>query len=252
MKKLENKIALVTGAGSGIGRSIAKLFAQEGATVVVCDLQEKELDKVVEEIKSEGGKVKGIFCDLSREDNIKHLFQKCVEEFNRVDFLINNAGVLDDFLPITEISTERWEHVMNVNLTACFHTCRAALTLMLNEKKGVIVNIASVGGLFGARAGVAYTSSKHGLIGLTKNIGFYYAKLGIRCNAIAPGGINTHISQDMKPSAFGYERSISGIQTMPRSGDPKEIASIALFLCTEDASLINGSVITADGGWTAY
>jgi NAD(P)-dependent dehydrogenase (short-subunit alcohol dehydrogenase family) len=141
---------------------------------------------------------------------------------------------------------------MDVNLNGPFYAMRAVLPIMLKHGKGVILNIASVGGLFGSRAGAAYTASKHALIGLTKNTGFMYAQKGIRCNAIAPGGVNTHIADSLIPDALGYERCISGASLMPRMGEPEEIAQIAAHLCSDEASFINGAVITADGGWTAY
>jgi NAD(P)-dependent dehydrogenase (short-subunit alcohol dehydrogenase family) len=123
---------------------------------------------------------------------------------------------------------------------------------MLKQGKGVIINVSSIGGLFGARAGVAYTTSKHALIGLTKNIGFQYSQKGIRCNAIAPGGVETNIGDNMKPNQFGYEKLSLGMQTNPRMGKPSEIAELALFLASDKSSFINGTVITADSGWTAY
>jgi NAD(P)-dependent dehydrogenase (short-subunit alcohol dehydrogenase family) len=123
---------------------------------------------------------------------------------------------------------------------------------MVERGKGIIINISSVGGLQGSRAGAAYTTSKHALIGLTKNIGFQYATKGIRCNAIAPGGVNTAITDGVQPSPFGYERLMSGIGSNIRSAEPDEIAGVALFLASPDASFVNGAVVTADGGWTAY
>jgi NAD(P)-dependent dehydrogenase (short-subunit alcohol dehydrogenase family) len=123
---------------------------------------------------------------------------------------------------------------------------------MEKQGGGVIINIASIGGLMGSRAGAAYTTSKHALIGLTKNIGFMYANKGIRCNAIAPGGVNTNIGKNMNPNAFGYERCISGAANMPRMGESEEIAKAALFLACSDSSLVNATVITADSGWTSY
>ena len=252
MKRLENKVCLVTGSASGIGKAIALLFAKEGAKIILCDNQEKELKVTHEEIKKNGGISLPVLCDLRREDNIKHLFEKCIENYDRLDILVNNAGIMDDFLPINEISTEKWNEIISVNMTSVFHCCRSAITIMLNEKKGNIINVSSIGGLFGSRAGVAYTASKYATIGITKNIAFQFSKMGIRCNAIAPGGVNTNISKNSKPSAFGYERCISGSSNMPRIGEPEEIANIALFLSMDESSLINGSVITADAGWTAY
>jgi NAD(P)-dependent dehydrogenase (short-subunit alcohol dehydrogenase family) len=147
---------------------------------------------------------------------------------------------------------KKFRRVMSVNIDGPFFMCRAAVPIMLKQGGGVIINISSIGRLYGSRAGVAYTASKHALIGLTKNIGYQYAQKGIRCIATAPGGVQTNIGENMHPNQFGYERLASGIQSNPRMGDPNEIAELAVFRATEKSSFVNGSVITADGGWTAY
>lgn len=252
MKKLENKTAIVTGAASGMGKAIAKLFAQEGASVIVADLRQNEIDVVVNEINSAGGKAKGIVCNVSKESDIKAMVELAIANNGTLDVLVNNAGVMDDFVPVHEVSDELWNRVMAVNVNGPFYACRLAIPYMLKQSNGSIINIASVGGLFGSRAGAAYTASKHAVVGLTKNIGFMYALKGIRCNAIAPGGVNTNIGKDMKPNAFGAERCMIGGSSMPRMGEAEEIAKTALFLACSDSSFINGTVVTADGGWTAY
>ena len=251
MKKLLNKTAIITGAGSGIGKAIAELFALEGANVVVADLHQKSIDAVVDSITASGGSAVGIVCDISSESDVARLVDESVQKFKTLDILVNNAGVMDDFMPVDKISDALWNKVMGVNLNGTFYTCRLAVPLMLKQQGGAIINIASVGGLFGTRAGAAYTASKHAVIGLTKNIGFMYAKNGIRCNAIAPGGVNTAIGLDMKPDPFGMERGMLGMAAMPRMGEPAEIAQAALFLASPEASFVNATVLTVDGGWTA-
>lgn len=252
MKKLENLVAIVTGAASGMGRSIAILFAREGAKVILTDLHQESLDLVTSEIGEEGGTALGIVCDVSVESQVDHVFQSCLDIFGKVDILINNAGIMDNFTPVDKVSNELWNKVIAVNVTGPFYTCRLAVTEMIKQGKGVIVNISSVGGLEGSRAGVAYTASKHALIGMTKNIGFMYANKGIRCNAIAPGGVNTNIMKDSQPDSFGSERCSSGGVNMPRMGEAEEIANSALFLACDYSSFVNGAVLTVDGGWTAY
>jgi NAD(P)-dependent dehydrogenase (short-subunit alcohol dehydrogenase family) len=145
-----------------------------------------------------------------------------------------------------------WERVLRVNLDAALIFSRELLPEMRRKGGGVIINVSSVGGLNGCRAGAAYTVSKYGMIGLSKNIAFTYAKEGIRCNVIAPGAVSTEIGKEMNPDLLGYERSSMGYPMIPRTGDPEEIAAIAVFLASKDASLINGEVIVADAGWTAY
>ena len=250
--KLTDKVAIITGAASGMGRAMAKVFFNEGAKLVLADINDQSLRELQTELDSSKNKIIYIKCDVASENEILNMVRLCVEKFGQIDVLVNNAGVMDDFIPVDRIVNKQWEHIMDVNLNGPFYAMRAVMPVMLKQGKGVILNIASVGGLFGSRAGAAYTASKHALIGLTKNTGFMYAQKGIRCNAIAPGGVNTHIADSLIPDALGYERCISGASLMPRMGEPEEIAQIAAHLCSDEASFINGAIITADGGWTAY
>jgi len=252
MKKLDNKTAILTGAASGMGKAIALVFAQEGANVIVADLKQNEIDEVVQMISAAGGKATGVVCDVANEAEVNALIAAAVKIYNSVDVLVNNAGVMDDFVPVDKVSNDLWNRVMSVNVNGPFYACRLAIPIMLKQGSGVIINISSVGGLYGTRAGVSYTASKHAIVGLTKNIGFTYSQKGIRCNAIAPGGVNTNIGKNMKPDQFGYERCTSGAGSMPRMGEADEIARTALFLACADSSFLNGTVVTADGGWTAY
>ncbi|AJH78542.1 short chain dehydrogenase family protein [Heyndrickxia coagulans DSM 1 = ATCC 7050] len=156
-------------------------------------------------------------------------------------------------VPAGDLTDALWERVIAVNTTGPMRTIRKSLPIFIEKGNGVIINVTSVGGLNGSRAGAAYTASKHAVIGLTKNVGFQYTLKGIRCNAIAPGGVETNIGTTMsEPNAFGLERAISGSANNPRTGKPEEIATVALFLASDDASFVNGAVITADAGWTAY
>ena len=252
MKKLENKTAIVTGAASGMGKAIAILFAKEGAKVVLADLIQDDADQVAEEIRKQGGKAMAIACDVSKEESVIDLIETAIADFGGLDILVNNAGIMDNFTPLDRVNDGLWEKVMAVNVNGPFYTSRLAIRHMLTKGKGVIINIASIGGLFGARAGLAYTTSKHALVGMTKNIGFMYAKKGIRCNAIAPGGVNTNIMKNAQPNAEGAVLCSSGIGSNPRMGEPEEIAKTALFLASDESSFITGEVITVDGGWTAY
>lgn len=242
--KLQNKVAIVTGAGSGIGKAIAMLYATEGAQVVACDVN-------VEAIDSSAGLV--IKTDISLQGDIDNLIDETVKKYGTVDIVVNNAGIMDNFVPIADVTDALWDKVMAVNTTGPMRMIRKVMPIFLEKKKGVIVNISSIGGVMGSRAGATYTASKYAVIGLTKNIGFQYANSGIRCNAIAPGGVNTNIGKTINnPNKFGMERAMSGVVNNPRMGEPQEIAQVALFLASDDSSLVNGSVITADAGWTAY
>lgn len=194
---------------------------------------------------------------MANATDIDAMVQMAVDNFGTVDILVNNAGVMDDFSPVADVTDAIWERVMKINLEGPFKAMRSVLKIMVPKQAGVIINISSIGGLYGARAGAAYTASKHALIGLTKNTGYMYAKLGIRCNAIAPGAMDTNISetidfQHLPALELVNERIMPGMALNPRNSDPIEVAQVALFLASDDASFVNGATITADGGWTAY
>lgn len=251
-KQLENKVAIITGAGSGMGRAMALLFASEGAKVIVSDVNTARVDKVVKEIVSKGGTATGIITNVANEEDVKKMISAAINDYGALDILVNNAGVMDDFSPVAEVSNELWSKVIGVNLNGPFYACRLAIPQMLKQGKGVIINVSSIGGLNGARAGAAYTSSKHALIGLTKNIGYMYSAKEIRCNAIAPGGVNTNIMDGVIPNKAGLEIISKGMATNTRMGEASEIAELALFLASDKSSNVTGAVIVADGGWTAY
>jgi NAD(P)-dependent dehydrogenase (short-subunit alcohol dehydrogenase family) len=191
----------------------------------------------------------------SIEEEVEKMISLAVSTYGTLDILVNNAGIMDNFAPVGELDNAMWQKVMAVNVDGPFKAMRSALKIFLPKSSGVIINISSIGGLQGARAGAAYTTSKHALIGLTKNTGYIYATLGIRCNAIAPGAVNTSIRETIdftKIPPLVNERIMPGMVLNPRSGEPNEIAKAALFLASDDASFVNGTVLTVDGGWIAY
>jgi NAD(P)-dependent dehydrogenase (short-subunit alcohol dehydrogenase family) len=251
--KLQNKVAIVTGAGSGMGREMAILFAQEGAKVVAADINTETVNAVVDIITAEGGTATATLTDVTKEEDVQNMIDEAIKTYKTLDILVNNAGIMDNFVPAEAVTDKLWEKVFAVNVTGAMRAIRKALPIFIEKKSGIIINIASVGGLLGCRAGVSYTASKHAVVGLTKNVGFQYAKLGIRCNAIAPGAVNTNIGNTLcDPHKFGMERAMAGMNLNIKQGEPEEIAKIALFLASDDSSLINATVITADSGWTAY
>lgn len=255
MKKLENKVAVITGAASGLGRAIALLFTAEGCKVVAADVNEGALKTLETEINAASGIVTTVIANMANEKDIDNMFKVTEDSYGTLDILVNNAGIMDNFNPVADVDNEMWQRVMDINLTGPFKAMRKALKVMLLNGKGSIINIASVGGLQGARAGAAYTASKHALIGLTKNTGYMYAKTGIRCNAIAPGAMETNIAAGLdmtKLPPIVNERIMPGMALMSRASKPMEVANVALFLASDDASFLNGSVIVADGGWIAY
>jgi len=251
--KLQGKVAVVTGAGSGMGQEIAILFAKEGAKVVVSDLNEQSAQATLDAIVSNSGTGMVVVANVAKEEDTQRMIDAAVEQYGTLDILVNNAGIMDGMVPAHELTDELWERVFAVNTMGPMRAIRKALPIFLAKGAGNIVNIASVGGLYGSRAGAAYTSSKHAVVGLTKNVGFQYATQGVRCNAIAPGGVATNIGVGSStPNEFGMDKATAGAGAMPRVGEAGEIAKVALFLASDESSFVNGTVITADAGWTAY
>ncbi|PWW44875.1 MULTISPECIES: SDR family oxidoreductase [Paenibacillus] len=251
--RLQDKVAVVTGAGSGMGKAIATLYAQEGAKVVVSDINEASAQAVAEEIKANGGEATFVVANVAKEEDIQNLIDTTVNTYGTVDILVNNAGIMDSMEPAGDIVDDKWERIFAINTTSVMRATRKVLPIFLEKQKGVIVNIASAGGLHGARAGAAYTASKHAVVGFTKNTGFMYAQQGIRCNAIAPGGVETNIASTMTNiNHFGASRQQLGMAINPRAGKSEEIAQVALFLGSDESSFVNGTVVTADAGWSSY
>ncbi len=233
-----------------MGKSIAELYAKEGARVVVSDMNLDGAQAVVEGIS---GEAFAIQTDVTSEEALQQLFDETVKTFGQVDILVNNAGIMDGMEPVGEISNDRWEKIFAVNTVSVMKSMRIAVDLFTKQGHGVIVNNISAGGLYGARAGAAYTASKHAVVGLTKNTAFMYADQNIRCNGIAPGAVATNIGSTMtNMSQAGFGRQQLGMAINPRIGQPEEIAQLALFLDSDESSFINGQVVAIDGGWTAY
>ncbi len=250
--RLKDKIALVTGASSGMGWEIARLFAGEGASVVAVARRKEKLTSLVDQITAAGGKAVAVAGDVTREEDIQDAIKTAVATFGRLDIVVNNAGLMDKMDPVADLGDDTWNAVIDVNLTGPMRLFRAAIPEMEKAGGGAFVTVASVGGIRGSRAGAAYTASKHGVIGLAVNVAYSYAKKGIRSNVIAPGGVNTEILSGKSLNREGAGLYGAGAATNPRMGEPEEIAYVALFLASDEASLVNGAVVTADAGWTAY
>jgi NAD(P)-dependent dehydrogenase (short-subunit alcohol dehydrogenase family) len=253
--KLQNKTAIVTGAGAGLGKAICQLFATEGCKVMAADVHPERLDALKQSLQALGYTITTCTVDVANQSSVKAMIDQAMSTYGQIDVLVNNAGVMDNFEPVGECPDSTWNRVININLNGVYYAMNAAVPHMLKAGKGSIINVASIGGLFGARAGAAYTTSKHAVIGLSKNTGYMYAKLGIRCNAIAPGAMETQIAESMdmsKITPLVNERIMPGMALNPRSSNPTEVAQVALFLASDDSSFVNASVVTADGGWSAY
>lgn len=251
--KLQDKVAVITGAASGMGKQMALLFAKEGAKVVASDMNEEGINATVAEIEAAGGTATAVVTNVAREEDVQSMIDTAVSKYGTLDILVNNAGIMDNFMPADKVTDEMWDRVFSVNMLGVMRATRKALPIFIEKGSGVIVNTASAAGVSGSKAGAAYTASKHAVVGYTKNVAFQYALKGIRCNAIAPGGVNTNIGTTMsEPDEWGMSRAMAGADSNPRMGEPEEIATVALFLASDDSSFVNGEVIRADSGWLAY
>ncbi|MGI6612455.1 MAG: glucose 1-dehydrogenase [Candidatus Nanosyncoccaceae bacterium] len=250
---LKDKVAVVTGAASGMGKEIAKLYAQEGAKVVVSDINLEGAEATVADIVAAGGEAVATKTDVSKVADTDAMINLAVEKFGKLDILVNNAGIMDNMEEVEKVTEEAWQRIMNINVSGVLFACKKAVEIFKKQGSGNIINISSIGGLQGSRAGVMYTASKHAVVGITKNIAFMYANDNIRCNAIAPGAVATNIGSSMtNVSEFGMGRATAGANMSPRTGEATEIAGPALFLASDKSSFVNGAILVADGGWTAY
>ncbi len=245
--RLQDKVAIVTGSTSGMGRATAVLFAKEGAKVVVTGRNEERAKAVVEQIKADGGEAMYLLGDAADMSFCESIVAKTVEAYGTVDILVNNAGMLS-MSSLEEVSMDEWDNVFRVNVDAALRLCQLCAPIMKEKGKGVIVNVASVASFAAHHGFAAYISSKHAMAGLSKSMAW---ELGpeIRVNAIAPGMIHTA----MVDSIGGVSALQFMIDNAPmkRVGQPEDIANVALFLATDDSSFIDGQVIKVDGGFEA-
>jgi len=252
--RFENRVAVVTGAASGIGRSLVRQLVAEGAAVVAVDMSEEALKTVVAELQANGGKATACVANVSVEADVERMINAATSAYGRLDILCNNAGIMDMMMPTADVPLDLWNRVIAVNLTGPFLACRLAIPVMLAHGGGRIVNTASEAGLRGGAAGTAYTVSKHGVIGLTRSVAFHYADQGIRCNAVCPGGVDTAIGIGGATPHMGALTKVMALVENAggkKTAKPEEIASVIAFLASDEASNVNGAIIPVDGGWSA-
>jgi NAD(P)-dependent dehydrogenase (short-subunit alcohol dehydrogenase family) len=254
MGRLDGKVAIVTGAGSGIGLAMVKRFAAEGATVIGGEVAAARLA----DIDAVPGAA-SVRCDVSNGTEVSEMVRTALRYTGAVDVLCNNAGIFGRFKTVDETTDDDWNRELGVNLTGTFLCTREVLPHMRAAEKGTIINTASIAGLAGGIDGAAYTASKHGVVGLTKSTAVAYGKDGIRCVAICPGGVVTGITEEFQRALANGEVSERGLEILRRTSgaglrraEADEIASLALFLASDESSVLNGAIIQADSGWLAH
>lgn len=242
------RIAVVTGAGSGIGRATVLELLEEGATVIGADKSDAGFEDLRAAAGAAAERLETRIVDVTSSDDVTRL----VADRDRIDILVNNAGVMDHFLPIGEVDDATWDTVLAVNLTSVMRLIRAVLPAMERHGGGAIVTVASKGALSAGASGVAYTASKHGVIGVVKHTAWFYAPRGIRSNAVCPGAVATGIGSTAVPgSEWAIARAQPAMATMGDIAEPASIAGVISWLACDEAAKVNGAVVTADGGWDA-
>jgi NAD(P)-dependent dehydrogenase (short-subunit alcohol dehydrogenase family) len=249
--RVDGKVALVTGAGSGIGRATALVFAREGAKVVVADVVVDGGEETVRQIKAAGGEAIFVKADMAKAAEVEAMVQKAVTTYGRLDCAHNNAGIEGATGRTADYREEDWDRVIRVNLTGVWFCMKYEISQMLKQGGGAIVNTASDAGLLGVPQMPAYVASKHGVVGLTKTAALEYAKSGIRVNAVCPGVIKTPMVERITGQRAGRAERMAAVEPVGRMGKPEEIAEAVVWLCSEAASFVTGLPMSVDGGIAA-
>ncbi len=252
--RLEGKIALVTGGGSGIGRAIARTLAAEGAKAVVADVSTEGAERTVGMVEEAGGEAISVSCDVTDSTQVEAMIDRTVEVYGRLDCAVNNAGTEGVLAPVTDYPREVWDRVISLNLTAVWLCMKHEFAQMQRQGGGAIVNTASILGLVGFPTTPAYTASKHGVIGLTKVAALECAEQGIRVNAVCPGWIETPMVMERGVQAGANPevyQQLAEAHPVKRLGKPEEIAEAVVWLCSDSASFVTGQAMVVDGGYVA-
>jgi 3-oxoacyl-[acyl-carrier protein] reductase len=244
MNRLENKVAVVTGSARGIGFAIASKFAENGAITIITDMNKELVESAVAKLKEKGYKTDGFVMNVTNPEEVENVFKNITDTYKTLDILVNNAGITKDNL-IMRMKDEDWDAVINVNLKGTFICTKKVSRIMLNQKSGSIINIASVIGVMGNAAQANYAASKGGIIAFTKSTAKEFATRGIRANAVAPGFIETEMTAVLDPKIVeNYAAAIP----LKKMGKPEDVANLCLFLASSEASYITGQTINVDGG----
>jgi NAD(P)-dependent dehydrogenase (short-subunit alcohol dehydrogenase family) len=249
MNRLEGKVVIVTGGNAGIGEAVAKRFAEEGAAVVITGRRQAELDRVINDIRKNKGKVLSVAGSVTDEIHVQEVTQRAVDSFGRIDILVNNAGIGDFGKRIHETDDVTWSTLLDVNLTGVFRMTRAVVPHMLKQGRGAIVNISSVASLVGIPAAPVYAASKGAIDAFTRALAIDYAKDGIRCNVVNPGLIDTPMAAPLIANPDMLQPIMSHY-AIRRPGTPAEVANMVLYLASDEAEWVTGGTFTIDGGMT--
>lgn len=243
MGKLQDRVALIYGGTSGLGEATAKLYAKEGAKVAIAGRSVERGNEIVDAIKHEGGEAIFVEVDLMETDQIKQSVQDTVDALGTIDILYNGAGILDEYVGIIETDEEEFDQVVQLNIKAPFIATKEVMPIFVEKGKGVVINLGSQGSKFAGVGGTSYVTSKHALVGFNKQLAYDYGDKGIKALLLAPGFIDTPMTDDVK------EERLNDIPDR-RAGKPEEVAKLALFLASDDSNYMNGTEVYMDGGWT--
>lgn len=251
--KLKEKVCIITGGAKGIGEATARLFRQEGAQVAVVDIDEPKGMALVSELDESGDNAIFIKCDVSCSVEVKSMVEKVKDKFNRVDILVNSAGITDDATVVTTLE-ENWNRVIGVNLTGIYLCCKEVIPLMIEQGSGSVVNLASIASFIGLQNNAAYNASKGGVLMLTRNMAVDFASKNIRVNAVCPAMIMTPMLEDfikLQPDPEAYVKGVEASTPLGRMGTSEEVAHAVLFFAADDCKFATGSALMVDGGYTA-
>lgn len=248
--EFDGKVALVTGAASGIGESTALLYAKHGAKVVISDVDDQGGQETVDRIKEAGSEAMYVHADVSKPEDCRNMVEKTVAEFGRLDFACNNAGIGGEQNPVGQLSIEGWDKTIAIDLSGVFYCMRYEIEAMDKNGGGAIVNMASILGQVGFAGAAGYVAAKHGVVGLTRTAALEYSKQGIRVNAVAPAFIQTPMIE-ASTADTNVEQALIDAHPIGRLGKPEEIAELVIWLSSDKASFITGSYVEADGGYLA-
>lgn len=250
MAEFDGKVAIVTGAASGIGRTTAQFFARDGAKVVVSDVDEQGGEETVQRIEDAGGDAFFVRTDVSEPEDCEAMVRKTIEVYDRLDYACNNAGIAGEENPIADYTIEGWQKLIGINLSGVFYCMKYEIPEMLRAGGGAIVNMASILAQVGFATAPAYVSSKHGVVGLSENAAIEYGQHGIRVNSVGPGFIHTSMISDLEQDEETYNM-LKSLHPIGRLGKPEEVAELVMWLCSDKASFVTGGYYPVDGGYLA-